>query len=500
MHPRNPYRAPPDFDSLAQSYPELKRCLVISTKNAGGQFVTINFRDEVALRKLTEAIMFRDFGVKLKIPDDRLCPPIPNRMNYVLWIQDVVQHTLGINAQKQGEIIRGVDIGTGATAIYPVLLSSLEKTWEMVGTEIDDASYLCASSNIETNHLQSRIKIVKAEKLNPILQPLNGVIEDSMYHFTMCNPPFYSSSKEIESLAKGKHLPPNAVCTGSTTEMIYPGGEVAFVGKMVDESTTYRRQCRWYTSMLGKLSSVEKIVQRLRSHNIANYAITEFIQGRTRRWAVAWSFFEDRLPDSISRMNVSSSHPLSTYMPPRNTLSQPLQSSTAVDLRNIETALENALKLVQRITLTVTSDDQPPNAQVYILEAAQNTWSRSARRQQRHGGSLDFSNPPSSAITMVCSVKVSQGSPISEVPLQNKSYQADEWSEVLDGLDEDDDMDIDDSSTVEEKKRPDTQHTQKPLSLVFQWLSGEDRAMFESFASHVGRKVGVVVSSTNSSN
>ncbi|KAG1813143.1 uncharacterized protein BJ212DRAFT_1366783, partial [Suillus subaureus] len=54
---------------------------------------------------------------------------------------------------------------------------------------------------------------------------------------------------------------------------------------------------RWYTSMLGKMSSVPDLVSLFRGHSVYNYAITVFIQGQTRCWAIGWSFQGARLPD-----------------------------------------------------------------------------------------------------------------------------------------------------------------------------------------------------------
>lgn len=54
--------------------------------------------------------MLRDFGVKLNIPEDRLCPPVPNRMNYALWIQDIIRQTWSITGSESHEAIRGIDM------------------------------------------------------------------------------------------------------------------------------------------------------------------------------------------------------------------------------------------------------------------------------------------------------------------------------------------------------------------------------------------------------
>ncbi len=78
--------------------------------------------------------------------------------------------------------------------------------------------------------------------------------------------------------------------------MVTPGGEVAFVSRMIDESFALQDRVRWYTSMLGKFSSLGTIVKILQDKGIGNYAVTEFVQGsKTRRWGLAWSF-EDLRP------------------------------------------------------------------------------------------------------------------------------------------------------------------------------------------------------------
>ena len=83
-------------------------------------------------------------------------------------------------------------------------------------------------------------------------------------------------------------------CTGSPGEMCIPGGEVAFISRLIEESITLKGRVRWYSSMLGKLSSISALVTTLQTNGIENYALTEFIQGTTKRWGIAWSFLPIR--------------------------------------------------------------------------------------------------------------------------------------------------------------------------------------------------------------
>ncbi|KAI0665371.1 S-adenosyl-L-methionine dependent methyltransferase [Trametes maxima] len=368
MHPRNPYSKPPDFSALAEAYPDLKPHIISTPKG-----VTIDFTDEASQRRLTEAILARDFRIAVELPPGRLCPPVPNRLNYILWIEDVMDATSLSLDCSPGGAARGLDIGTGASAIYPLLGCAVRSNWTFTGTEINELSLRSATKNVNTNGLGSRVSVVPADSSGPILSPLFQ--EDRFYDFTMCNPPFYSSRDEVFRSAEAKELGPNAVCTGADVEMITPGGEAVFVGKMVEESLRLREKCRWFTSMLGKLSSVALVTQLLRDNKIDNYAVSELVQGQTRRWVVAWSFGDVRLPDSLCRLAKNEPQNL---MPARNSLLQSLP--TAKSVVQAATVVRAVLNSIAGLT---TRDEiaGPSDATGMIVSATGNTWSRAARRK-----------------------------------------------------------------------------------------------------------------------
>ncbi|RPA94509.1 hypothetical protein L873DRAFT_1830307 [Choiromyces venosus 120613-1] len=251
---------------------------------------------------LTKCLLYRDFGLSLELPRDRLCPTVPNRLNYVLWVQDLLDSTGGLENDEVDTVreVVGLDVGTGASCIYPLLGCALRGNWKFIATDIDEKSLEYARENVKRNKekvgdLDERITVF-ANSPDGDIFPI-GKMGIEKLDFTMCNPPFYTSIDDMFDSAKKKNLPPSSSCTGTTTEMVYPGGETAFVSQMLTQSLHLRSNPNfsntWYTSMLGKHSSVESLIPAIKQHT-QNYAITEFKQGSTRRWGIAWSFGDRR--------------------------------------------------------------------------------------------------------------------------------------------------------------------------------------------------------------
>ncbi|KAG6917378.1 hypothetical protein DXG01_002755 [Tephrocybe rancida] len=541
MHPRNPYHSPPDFDALAQAYP------LLSTYVKGR---SIDFHDEAAQRCLTQALLKRDFNLEVHLPPDRLCPPVPNRLNYILWIQDLVralERAVPLVSRKTRCTIHGLDIGTGASAIYPLLACSLEPTWKFTATgtpvlvlptllffslnwatlELDDESYTNAAGNIRVNGLSERIRVVKVEGADvqdsvseqlphfgfnhlfsagdssgtssvptspapstaPAAVPSNST---TPVQFTMCNPPFYSSTADVQDSEALKELGALGACTGVPVEMITPGGEARFVGEMVRESVSVSASSsgdsmddeermkkrrtgndtvdsgvslrsvspgseegpRWYTSMLGKMGSVVEIVEVFRELGITNYAITEFVQGQTRRWAVGWCIGGWRLSDislashadALSTQDIArlpNPNPtLQRLLPPRNALRFDIRISNESD---VHARLEGVLTGVVGAQVT---RDEGPGPTGFVVSVARDTWSRNARRKRKREEVAHNEAPERDRLqapALLCIIVLRQG-------------------DTGGGVDE------------------------VQMEMEVRWVYGKERSLLESFASHVARK------------
>ncbi|KAJ5360129.1 hypothetical protein N7517_009320 [Penicillium concentricum] len=396
----------------------------------------LNFTDPAAVRQLTTTLLQQDFHLKVEIPEDRLCPPVPNRLNYILWLQDLLDSSAGglhEGYDRDREVV-GLDIGTGCIGIYPLLGCATRPRWNFVATDIDSNNIRTSQHNVALNNLESRIRILHSDPDGPLF-PLEKLGCQTL-DFTMCNPPFYASSYELNKSAEQKERDPFSACTGVEVEMVTNGGEVAFVKKMIDESLQLRDRVQWYTSMLGKLSSINILVETLIKHENHNFAVTEFEQGsKTKRWAVAWSW-GDRRP----AMNVARGIPgcPKSHLPFPSDYTFTLPPDTSIDTA---TATINA----ELSSLPwFWSWDQARSAGTGF--AAENVWSRFARRKMKMAGE-------EAAKLKVIPAQVALG-----VRLQIRLVRG---------------------------QKPD----EKEVKVLVRWAQGTDTVLFESFCGMVKRKL-----------
>ncbi|KAK1441276.1 hypothetical protein QVD17_07122 [Tagetes erecta] len=291
--PRKSYSVP-DFGVLASLYPSFEPYVFYSPADGSPK---INWKDFNATRQLTSVLLLHHHSLTWWIPDGQLCPTVPNRANYIHWLEDLLSSDIIPNYHRDQNIVKGFDIGTGANCIYPLLGASL-LGWSFVGTDVTGIALEWAERNVKNNpQISKLIEIRKVdfeeESTNqntsngesysgpPIL--LGVVKTDEKFDFCMCNPPFFVTMDEAG-------LNPNTSCGGTPAEMVCPGGEQAFISRMIQDSVQLKQSFRWFTSMVGKKSSLKNLTSKLREVGVTVVKTTEFVQGQTSRWGIAWSF------------------------------------------------------------------------------------------------------------------------------------------------------------------------------------------------------------------
>ncbi|CAG7701657.1 unnamed protein product [Allacma fusca] len=226
MHPRNIFKNGVKFEELALKYDFFKPFVVQEKTNKFG----VDFEDREAILALNKALLQEYYNLDVDIPRNFLIPRIPLRVNYVLWIEDLLKE---FPADSEGkDTVRGLDIGTGPCAIYALLCARMN-SWVMYGTDINEDSVKLAIANVKKNNLEDNVKIHTVSSESFFKEIFE--VSSHTFDFCMCNPPFFSDTKDL--LVRQDHLRPSWEAKSKVhEEIICTGGEVNFVWKMINES------------------------------------------------------------------------------------------------------------------------------------------------------------------------------------------------------------------------------------------------------------------------
>jgi len=198
----------PNFEELARQFPAFGAAWRQATEQHGSghrrALSSSHITQEFSIA-LTKAVLHVHWHIQLAhVPLHHLCPPVPNRYFYVHWIQSVLlpmltDHRYYFCQPQQSQskpqqytdtpaaeisnnnttipVVTGLDIGTGAVAIYPLLFCASHPTAHMYATDLcidsksngggggaeesSSSSIAMAQANVKSNpRLASRIHVV----------------------------------------------------------------------------------------------------------------------------------------------------------------------------------------------------------------------------------------------------------------------------------------------------------------------------------------------------
>lgn len=307
FHLRNKHRFGYDLAKCVESDPALKGYI---RNNKLGQ-PAIDFSDPSSVKALNGAMLKSCYGVKhWSIPDNYLCPSIPSRADYIHRIADLVNHDA-----KPGEFksdVVGLDIGVGASCIYPIV-GVTDYNWKFVGTDVDDLALQSAQAIVNGSpHLTNSVKLRK--QYNPKFIFRGVVKKGDMFDFCVANPPFHASEaaaqkgserkwrnlnkpKLVGKGGKDGNKAPVLNFGGASQELICDGGEVGFVSRMIRESADpfIRSRVKVFTSLVSSRDNLEVIYRILdKTPEIDQVYTVEMQHGQKKSRIVAWKYAAPR--------------------------------------------------------------------------------------------------------------------------------------------------------------------------------------------------------------
>ncbi len=292
LHPRNKNREQYDLGALAISTPELKKH--IRDNNFGVE--SIDFANPKAVKILNKALLKHYYGIKnWDFSDKNLCPPVPGRADYIHHIADLLAEN-SLDTIPTGDKITCLDVGIGASAIYPIIGVS-EYGWHFIGSDTDPKSIASAQQIINSN---SSIKDkVECRLQNNSSNIFKGIIDkEEKIDVSICNPPFHASIAEaqegsrrkVRNLSGKKANNPVLNFSGISNELICDGGEFKFIETMISESKSFSKNVYWFSTLVSKQSNLEGISKLLDKAEAVQIRNIPMGTGNKVSRIVAWTF------------------------------------------------------------------------------------------------------------------------------------------------------------------------------------------------------------------
>lgn len=294
LHPRNRHLAGYDFATLAAVAPGLARFVVTTPSGSP----SIDFANPAAVKALNKALLEADYGIQgWDIPAHYLCPPIPGRADMLHYLADLLAEGNGGNI-PQGEGVRVLDIGVGANGVYP-LVGHAEYGWRFVGVDTDPAALANVQRIIDANPDFKRVIELRHQPVPDNI--FVGVLRSGdKFDLSLCNPPFHASPSEanfaterkLKNLGKAASHGSGARRNfgGQSNELWYPGGERAFVVRLIEQSATIPKRCLWFSTLVSKAENLRYVEAALAKLHPCATRIIPMSQGQKQSRLVAWTF------------------------------------------------------------------------------------------------------------------------------------------------------------------------------------------------------------------
>lgn len=291
-HPRNRHQGRYNLPALVRALPELRRYVVQRHGDT-----TVDFSDQRAVLALNRALLAQWYGIRgWELPAAALCPGVPGRADLIHHLADLLASDHD-GKPPRGKSVRVLDIGAGASVIYP-LIGQFEYGWSFVGVDVsmqalDSATRILAANPTAASAIELR------RQYDP-QHIFEGVIAaEERFDLSICNPPFHVSAKAVKqtSVAKWRKLGKadrdgarGSNFGGIAAELHCSGGELGFIRRMIEESAQRPDCVRWYSSLVSQASHLPPMRKALQDAAAVDVRQIDMGQGQKQSRVLAWTF------------------------------------------------------------------------------------------------------------------------------------------------------------------------------------------------------------------